>query len=342
MMIDFRTGEVSFVKKIFFQVNIVIVALVAAALFGGYFATAARAELVVVTFGDSITAGFGGVGPYSVHLQNILGDCARVINKGKRGERTTRGVSRIKGVLSSTNPDYIIIMEGANDAINGLSPSTTKFNLQSMVNRSQKSGAKAVLSTITPNTRDAGVSVRPFNSGIRSIAGAASSFVDQFNRFESNWSSFTLEGLHPNTPGAIKLAEGFAGAIPCSGGGAADGTGGGGCFIATAAFGTAMEPQVELLKEFRDSYLMTNTAGRFFVQKYYRYSPPVADFIAAHDRLRMIVRLSLYPLIGLSYVMTHVAFEAAVLTMIFFLPAALALLRFYCRRRQVRSSIKLK
>jgi len=329
------------VKKLFLNMVIVVVAFVIAVFFSGPFLVSeARAELVVVTFGDSITSGFGGVVPYSFHLQNILGDCARVINRGKRGERTTRGVSRIKDVLSSTNPDYIIIMEGANDAINGLSPSTTKFNLQSMVSRSQKNGAQVVLSTITPNTRDSGVSVNPFNSGIRSIAGSANSFVDQFNRLAPIWSRITLEGLHPNNDGAIELAKGFAGAIPCNGGGGGDGTGGGGCFIATAAFGTEIEPQVELLKEFRDSYLMTTSAGRYFVQNYYRYSPPVADFIAGHDTLRMVVRLSLYPLIGFSYVMTQIAIGGTLVAASFFLFASFILLRISYRRRKLRGSVK--
>jgi hypothetical protein len=35
---------------------------------------------------------------------------------------------------------------------------------------------------------------------------------------------------------------------------------------------------------------------------YYTYSPPLAEYIAAHDGLRQIVRIALYPLIGIAYV----------------------------------------
>jgi len=78
---------------------------------------------------------------------------------------------------------------------------------------------------------------------------------------------------------------------------------GGGCFIATAAFGSPMEPQVETLRAFRDQYLMTNAPGKAFVHTYYKLSPPMADFIAQHDTLRAMTRGALMPLIGVSSLM---------------------------------------
>ncbi len=81
--------------------------------------------------------------------------------------------------------------------------------------------------------------------------------------------------------------------------------GGGGCFIATAAFGSKIEKHVQLLRRFRDRYLMPNRIGRTFVNAYYRYSPPMADFIAGHDTLRAMVRYSLIPLFGLSWLLLH-------------------------------------
>ncbi len=70
-----------------------------------------------------------------------------------------------------------------------------------------------------------------------------------------------------------------------------------GCFIATAAYGSDMAPQVQALRDFRDRRLMASAAGRRFVDWYYRVSPPVADAIRPHDGLRAAVRTLLWPLV---------------------------------------------
>lgn len=69
------------------------------------------------------------------------------------------------------------------------------------------------------------------------------------------------------------------------------------CFVATAAFGSPMEPQVQTLRQFRDQYLNTNSLGQEFVKYYYKYSPPVATKIAHSPRLQFITRQILKPLI---------------------------------------------
>jgi hypothetical protein len=75
------------------------------------------------------------------------------------------------------------------------------------------------------------------------------------------------------------------------------GGGGGSCFIATAAFGSYLHPQVRILRHFRDRHLLTNAPGRAFVELYYRMSPPLADFIARHELLRSVARVALAPVI---------------------------------------------
>ena len=75
------------------------------------------------------------------------------------------------------------------------------------------------------------------------------------------------------------------------------GGGSGGCFIATAAYGSALEPHVVALRQFRDRYLKRTALGRAFIRFYYRHSPPVAAVIARHEWLRLLVRMLLTPLV---------------------------------------------
>jgi hypothetical protein len=69
------------------------------------------------------------------------------------------------------------------------------------------------------------------------------------------------------------------------------------CFIATAAWGSWMDPHVVSLRAFRDDVLMRSPQGRAFVAFYYRHSPPLAAFIGGHDALRAVARAALAPVV---------------------------------------------
>jgi len=72
-----------------------------------------------------------------------------------------------------------------------------------------------------------------------------------------------------------------------------------GCFIATATFGTPMAHEVNVLKKFRDSFLLRNRTGEMLVRLYYRLSPPIARAIKGSEMLRRIVRILLVPIVNL-------------------------------------------
>lgn len=78
---------------------------------------------------------------------------------------------------------------------------------------------------------------------------------------------------------------------------AGDGGGGGPCFIASAAYGTPMAKDIEVLRELRDTYLMNNALGLFLVDTYYTISPAVADQVATHPWAASLVRALLIPVL---------------------------------------------
>lgn len=124
--------------------------------------------------------------------------------------------------------------------------------------------------------------------------------------------TYTVTGfgsLNPNTDEVVLVAVNTTAtdnlALSCSTDGStpplnlvdSSGGSGGGCFIATAAYGSYLHPKVLLLRNFRDNYLLTTPWGRNLVSAYYQLSPPLAGYIAKHETLRLVARLCLIPLI---------------------------------------------
>ena len=76
---------------------------------------------------------------------------------------------------------------------------------------------------------------------------------------------------------------------------------GGGCLIATAAFGSALAPQVQLLREIRDGIVLQTKSGSIFMtgfnQFYYSFSPAVADYERENTTFKETVKLILTPLL---------------------------------------------
>lgn len=67
----------------------------------------------------------------------------------------------------------------------------------------------------------------------------------------------------------------------------------GGCYIATAVYGSYDHPSVLVLRRFRDQHLVRTTAGRAFVRMYYRVSPGIAVRMRDTWTLNRIVRVAL-------------------------------------------------
>ncbi len=70
-----------------------------------------------------------------------------------------------------------------------------------------------------------------------------------------------------------------------------------GCFIATAAFGTPIAQEINVLRRFRDNRMKKGLIGKQLVEIYYSKSPALAMLIARSNNMRKLVRTSLKPLI---------------------------------------------
>ena len=79
------------------------------------------------------------------------------------------------------------------------------------------------------------------------------------------------------------------------------GSGGGGCFIATAAYGSYLHPYVQILRTFRDRLLLPTTLGRRFVETYYSISPPAAKWISERAWAKGVTQALLLPVISLAW-----------------------------------------
>ena len=71
------------------------------------------------------------------------------------------------------------------------------------------------------------------------------------------------------------------------------------CFIATAAFGTPLANEINLLRRFRDQRLLLSARGREFVRLYYLTSPSIAAFVTRSNYLRAMIRVLIRALIAL-------------------------------------------
>ena len=76
---------------------------------------------------------------------------------------------------------------------------------------------------------------------------------------------------------------------------------GGGCLIATAAFGSETAPQIQLLREIRDNTVLQTESGTSFMagfnQFYYSFSPTIADYERENPVFKGVVKLTLTPLL---------------------------------------------
>jgi lysophospholipase L1-like esterase len=207
--------------------------LVSAALILLAGAGAARGQVGVIAFGDSITEGTGDdpARPekgYPPRLQALLvaaGVQATVKNEGKGGYTTADGITHIDEVLAAapSSTELILLMMGTNDISQGIGFETTLFNLREMARKSQQRGLGVVHATCIPRWPSAWadygnvVNLR-LAENIRDIAGTANrDLADPFevfatlpNLFATYYAPLDPDPVgHPNAAGYDQLAQTF-------------------------------------------------------------------------------------------------------------------------------------
>ena len=94
---------------------------------------------------------------------------------------------------------------------------------------------------------------------------------------------------------------------------------GGGCLIATAAYGSELSPQVQLLREIRDNQLLNTEAGTSFMNTfnnvYYSFSPTIADMERESPLFKEVVKLGLTPMLSSLSIMENAESESEVISL---------------------------
>lgn len=160
-----------------------------------------------------MTAGYGLLENQSFPslIQGYLdrdGEKWDAVNAGISGDTSSGGAKRISWILKSS-PTVVFVALGANDGLRGLDPALTRKNLESILSRAQKSGAKVIL---------AGMQL-PMNYGAGYREAFRKLYPETAKKFRAHYYPFLLEGvaakpelnlpdgIHPNEAGQKVLAQ---------------------------------------------------------------------------------------------------------------------------------------
>lgn len=157
------------------------------------------------------------VGRYTAQASTV-----QVTNAGSSGEGALDGASRFPGVLSSTNADVVLLLEGYNDLSlygrRGINVGIA--GLDTMAKEARNRGARVFIASLTPsrpggiNTLDQELIVE-YNSRVRTLAaGEGAVYVNLFDAFLPSLATYVgVDGLHPTEAGYRRMAEEFFTAI---------------------------------------------------------------------------------------------------------------------------------
>lgn len=167
-------------------------------------ALCARAQPVVLIYGDSLSAGYGL--PQDKGWVALLADRLRaekfdyrVVNASVSGETTLGGANRLEAVLAQHRPAIVVIELGGNDGLRGLSLATTRQNLETMLRTARSVGTRPLLigMQLPPNYGTA--YTRKFQTLFEEVAREQKTPLVPFMLagFGEKREYFQADGIHP-------------------------------------------------------------------------------------------------------------------------------------------------
>lgn len=173
---------------------------------------------IIVMLGDSLTAGFGlpdgEALPAELERQlDSLGVSADLINAGVSGDTSANGLARYDWSVRAANPDILIIALGANDFLQGVSPSTVRDNLAAILTRAQDGEMDIVMAGLDPRETVPGQSITSAYTSVYEDLAAEFEVPLYPDLLEGVWDDPTLlqaDGLHPTAEGIDLVAQQLA------------------------------------------------------------------------------------------------------------------------------------
>ncbi len=175
-------------------------------------------ELLIVAFGDSLTAGYGlkpGQG-FAPQLESALKSrriLARVHNACVSGDTTAAGRARLGWSLNvlKAKPDLVIVELGGNDMLRGIGPDQTRANLDAILADLRRRGIRVVLAGMLASPNMGPAYGRTFNAIYPALARKHGvTLYPFFMKGVAGRPPLLLkDGIHPNAQGVAVIVNGI-------------------------------------------------------------------------------------------------------------------------------------
>lgn len=213
-------------------------------------------------------------------------------SNGFSGDRDSFAEPLASAASPATEGDFALSIEPSSIVMN---PSDSK---NANITVSSLNGFVGMVSLETTTTQDIAASVSPSSVFIEPADKQKTAILTITSQNTTGNFSITVTGT--NSDGKLMHSDDVAVTVDS----------GGGCLIATAAYGTELSPQVQLLREMRDNVVSDTYSGKSFMagfnQFYYSFSPTIADWERQNTVFKEIVKAAITPMLSTLSILNYV------------------------------------